>query len=141
MKQRQLPYRSNLFLELSYFSVLTPYYTEEVLFSSDDLDKQNEDGVSILFYLQKIYPGLFVYLDFQDARHRITSDFFPLSVKFKCNFLILLFFHQTNNGSIQMNGTIFLSARSALVKMTLGLNGLLSWKKTSVIGLHIEDRL
>ncbi|CAN4114062.1 unnamed protein product [Withania somnifera] len=38
------------------FSVLTPYYTEEVLFSSDDLDKQNEDGVSILFYLQKIYP-------------------------------------------------------------------------------------
>nr|XP_016437592.1 PREDICTED: callose synthase 3-like [Nicotiana tabacum] len=38
------------------FSVLTPYYTEEVLFSSDDLDRQNEDGVSILFYLQKIYP-------------------------------------------------------------------------------------
>ncbi|CAN4089719.1 unnamed protein product [Withania somnifera] len=37
-------------------SVLTPYYTEEVLFSSEDLDKQNEDGVSILFYLQKIYP-------------------------------------------------------------------------------------
>lgn len=52
----------DLFLELSYFSVLTPYYTEEVLFSSDDLDRQNEDGVSILFYLQKIYPGLLVDL-------------------------------------------------------------------------------
>ncbi|KAG5138789.1 hypothetical protein JHK82_023520 [Glycine max] len=38
------------------FSVLTPYYTEEVLFSLHDLDSQNEDGVSILFYLQKIYP-------------------------------------------------------------------------------------
>lgn len=38
------------------FSVLTPYYTEEVLFSLRDLEEPNEDGVSILFYLQKIYP-------------------------------------------------------------------------------------
>ncbi|CAJ1846041.1 unnamed protein product [Sphenostylis stenocarpa] len=38
------------------FSVLTPYYTEEVLFSIHDLDSPNEDGVSILFYLQKIFP-------------------------------------------------------------------------------------
>jgi callose synthase len=39
------------------FSVLTPYYKEDVLFSSQALEDQNEDGVSILFYLQKIYPG------------------------------------------------------------------------------------
>ncbi|XP_042513016.1 callose synthase 3-like [Macadamia integrifolia] len=38
------------------FSVLTPYYTEEVLFSYHDLQAPNEDGVSILFYLQKIFP-------------------------------------------------------------------------------------
>ncbi|RWR90536.1 Glycosyl transferase [Cinnamomum micranthum f. kanehirae] len=38
------------------FSVLTPYYTEDVLFSLPELEEQNEDGVSILFYLQKIYP-------------------------------------------------------------------------------------
>ncbi|KAJ4776414.1 glucan synthase-like 3 [Rhynchospora pubera] len=38
------------------FSVLTPYYKEEVLFSLKELEDQNEDGVSILFYLQKIYP-------------------------------------------------------------------------------------
>nr|XP_043619337.1 callose synthase 3-like isoform X2 [Erigeron canadensis] len=38
------------------FSVLTPYYNEDVLFSVDTLEKQNEDGVSILFYLQKIFP-------------------------------------------------------------------------------------
>ncbi|ESR59155.1 callose synthase 3 [Citrus sinensis] len=38
------------------FSVLTPYYTEEVLFSLRDLEIHNEDGVSILFYLQKIFP-------------------------------------------------------------------------------------
>ncbi|PSS26439.1 Callose synthase [Actinidia chinensis var. chinensis] len=38
------------------FSVLTPYYTEDVLFSMNLLEKPNEDGVSILFYLQKIFP-------------------------------------------------------------------------------------
>ncbi|KAK4773562.1 hypothetical protein SAY87_028581 [Trapa incisa] len=38
------------------FSVLTPYYTEDVLFSLKDLETPNEDGVSILFYLQKIFP-------------------------------------------------------------------------------------
>lgn len=40
-----------------YRSALTPYYTEDVLFSIKSLEKPNEDGVSILFYLQKIYPG------------------------------------------------------------------------------------
>lgn len=39
------------------FSVLTPYYTEDVLYSEEELHKENEDGISILFYLQKIYPG------------------------------------------------------------------------------------
>ncbi|CAL4963325.1 unnamed protein product [Urochloa decumbens] len=38
------------------FSVLTPYYNEEVLYSSYELNRKNEDGISILFYLQKIYP-------------------------------------------------------------------------------------
>ncbi|KAK1356307.1 hypothetical protein POM88_049563 [Heracleum sosnowskyi] len=38
------------------FSVLIPYSTEEVLFSLHDLEVLNEDGVSILFYLQKIFP-------------------------------------------------------------------------------------
>ncbi|WKA02513.1 hypothetical protein VitviT2T_020690 [Vitis vinifera] len=38
------------------FSVLTPYYKEEVLFSLKSLEEPNEDGVSIIFYLQKIFP-------------------------------------------------------------------------------------
>ncbi|XP_020093591.1 callose synthase 3-like isoform X1 [Ananas comosus] len=38
------------------FSVLTPYYNEDVLFSLNNLEEPNEDGVSIIFYLQKIYP-------------------------------------------------------------------------------------
>ncbi|XP_022146133.1 callose synthase 1 [Momordica charantia] len=38
------------------FSILTPYYSEDVLFSINLLELPNEDGVSILFYLQKIFP-------------------------------------------------------------------------------------
>lgn len=39
------------------FSVLTPYYSEEVIFSKKALKEENEDGISILFYLQKVFPG------------------------------------------------------------------------------------
>lgn len=38
-------------------SVLTPYYSEETVYSKNDLEVENEDGVSILYYLQKIFPG------------------------------------------------------------------------------------
>ncbi|KAK7333633.1 hypothetical protein VNO80_30409 [Phaseolus coccineus] len=38
------------------FSVLTPYFKEDVLYSDEELNKENEDGISILFYLTKIYP-------------------------------------------------------------------------------------
>ncbi|GLT28286.1 hypothetical protein SLA2020_032280 [Shorea laevis] len=38
------------------FSVLIPYYKEEVIFSDEELNKENEDGISIMFYLRKIYP-------------------------------------------------------------------------------------
>lgn len=37
------------------FSVLTPYYDEEVLLGKESLRSENEDGISTLFYLQKIY--------------------------------------------------------------------------------------
>ncbi|KAG4998784.1 hypothetical protein JHK85_030223 [Glycine max] len=42
--------------EMLSFSVFTPYYSEIVLYSMAELLKKNEDGISILFYLQKIYP-------------------------------------------------------------------------------------
>ncbi|KAK7350886.1 hypothetical protein VNO77_09919 [Canavalia gladiata] len=38
------------------FSVLTPYYSEETVYSKNDLEVENEDGVSIIYYLQKIFP-------------------------------------------------------------------------------------
>ncbi|RDY07114.1 Callose synthase 5, partial [Mucuna pruriens] len=40
------------------FSVLTPYYSEETVYSKNDIEVENEDGVSIIYYLQKIFPGL-----------------------------------------------------------------------------------
>jgi callose synthase len=42
--------------EMFSFSVFTPYYSEIVLYSMDELQKKNEDGITTLFYLQKIYP-------------------------------------------------------------------------------------
>ncbi|KAL8159934.1 LOW QUALITY PROTEIN: hypothetical protein V2J09_001471 [Rumex salicifolius] len=42
--------------EMMSFSVFTPYYSEVVLYSLEELRKKNEDGISILFYLQKIFP-------------------------------------------------------------------------------------
>ncbi|KAE9608552.1 hypothetical protein Lal_00020821 [Lupinus albus] len=42
--------------EMLPFSVFTPYYSETVLYSTSELQKENEDGVSTLFYLQKIFP-------------------------------------------------------------------------------------
>ncbi|KAM3317938.1 hypothetical protein ACQJBY_035582 [Aegilops geniculata] len=38
------------------FSVLTPYFKEDVLFKPEDLHRENDNGISILFYLRKVYP-------------------------------------------------------------------------------------
>ncbi|KAK7833879.1 callose synthase 3, partial [Quercus suber] len=38
------------------FSSLTSYYSEEVLFSTNDLEEPIGDGVTILYYLQKMFP-------------------------------------------------------------------------------------
>lgn len=62
------------------FSVLTPYYSEEVLFSINGLETQNEDGVSILFYLQKIYPGQLL-LPYQVLSPLQLSVFFNFDLK------------------------------------------------------------
>lgn len=41
---------------------MTPYYSEETVYSKSDLELENEDGISIIFYLQKIYPGIKLYI-------------------------------------------------------------------------------
>ncbi|KAE9461505.1 hypothetical protein C3L33_06585, partial [Rhododendron williamsianum] len=42
--------------EMMPFCVFTPYYSETVLYSSSELRVENEDGISTLFYLHKIFP-------------------------------------------------------------------------------------
>nr|GEV09175.1 callose synthase 12 [Tanacetum cinerariifolium] len=41
--------------KMTAFSVLTPYYNEEVVYNREQLTKKNEDGVETLYYLQTIY--------------------------------------------------------------------------------------
>ncbi|WCJ30755.1 glucan synthase-like 5 [Euphorbia peplus] len=50
------------------FSVLTPYYNEEVLYSREQLRIENEDGISILYYLQTIYAD--EWKNFIERMHR-----------------------------------------------------------------------
>ncbi|XP_062206905.1 callose synthase 11-like [Phragmites australis] len=47
--------RAPTVVKMMAFSVLTPYYNEDVMYNKDQLRRENEDGVSVLFYLQKIY--------------------------------------------------------------------------------------
>nr|XP_017248464.1 PREDICTED: callose synthase 5-like isoform X2 [Daucus carota subsp. sativus] len=51
----KMPYAPRVRKMLS-FSVMTPYYSEETVYSKSDLEMENEDGISIIYYLQKIYP-------------------------------------------------------------------------------------
>ncbi|XP_031390860.1 callose synthase 12-like [Punica granatum] len=64
-KQRIAFFSNSLFMnmprspqveKMKSFSVLTPYYKEDVLYSEDQINKKNEDGISILYYLKTIYP-------------------------------------------------------------------------------------
>lgn len=50
------------------FSVLTPHYMEDVNYSSKELHS-NKEGVSILFYLQKIFPD-----DWENFLERVASE-------------------------------------------------------------------
>jgi hypothetical protein len=76
-------------------SVLTPYYKENVQYSNDELKKENEDGISILFYLTMIYPGEYFF-------YMLSYHFFPF------NAFALMLFPYIN--AIQMNGPISMSA-------------------------------
>ncbi|XP_048137131.1 callose synthase 10 isoform X2 [Rhodamnia argentea] len=60
--------------EMMPFSVFTPYYSETVIYSSSDLQKENEDGISTLFYLQKIFPDEWVNFLERIGRDESTGD-------------------------------------------------------------------
>ncbi|KAG8055404.1 hypothetical protein GUJ93_ZPchr0001g30644 [Zizania palustris] len=56
------------------FSVFTPYYNEDVLYNKDQLRRENEDGISILFYLQKIYEDDWTNFLQRMQREGMVSD-------------------------------------------------------------------
>lgn len=56
-------------------SVLTPYYSEETVYSKGDLEMENEDGISIIYYLQKIFPGCII-VNFYTKIPSNSSNFF-----------------------------------------------------------------
>ncbi|KAJ0968111.1 hypothetical protein J5N97_025028 [Dioscorea zingiberensis] len=60
--------------EMIPFSVFTPYYSEIVLYSSSDLRAENEDGISTLFYLQKIFPDEWVNFLERIGRPESSAD-------------------------------------------------------------------
>ncbi|KAI3812257.1 hypothetical protein L1987_16964 [Smallanthus sonchifolius] len=56
------------------FSVLTPYYNEEVVYSKEQLRTENEDGVSTLYYLQTIYADEWVNFLQRMRREGMVSE-------------------------------------------------------------------
>jgi len=53
------------------WTVLTPYYSEEVLYSRSELERRNSDGVTTLLYLQTLFRH-----DWHNflERHSLTSS-------------------------------------------------------------------
>ncbi|KAJ0428307.1 putative 1,3-beta-glucan synthase [Helianthus annuus] len=56
------------------FSVLTPYYNEEVVYSKEQLRTENEDGISVLYYLQTIYADEWVNFLQRMKREGMVSE-------------------------------------------------------------------
>ncbi|KAJ8752929.1 hypothetical protein K2173_008664 [Erythroxylum novogranatense] len=70
MTRRIAFFSNSLFMieKMMAFGVLTPYYDEEVCFGKENLRSQNEDGISTLFYLLKIYAD--EWKNFIERMHR-----------------------------------------------------------------------
>ncbi|KAL6983258.1 Callose synthase 7 [Sarracenia purpurea var. burkii] len=62
--------------------VLTPYFKEEVLYSKDELNRENEDGITILFYLQQIYPD-----EWENFEKRIYDPKYGYTEKVRTEFV------------------------------------------------------
>jgi callose synthase len=39
------------------FTVITPFYSEDVIYTRADLERENSDGVTVLLYLQTLYKS------------------------------------------------------------------------------------
>ena len=57
-----------------YFSIFTPYYNNIVLYSMSELRKENENGISVLFYLQNIFLDEWKHFLERIGRNQTTFD-------------------------------------------------------------------
>ncbi|CAM6127243.1 unnamed protein product [Calypogeia fissa] len=55
------------------FSVLTPYYEEDVMYNKKQLTTENEDGVRTLYYLQQVFPDDWEFFEERMARRGIID--------------------------------------------------------------------
>lgn len=68
--------RSSSVEKMLSFSVLTPYFNEEVMYSIQQLNERNEDGINIRYYLQQIFPDEWTNLEERRSNkedHRTTQ--------------------------------------------------------------------
>ncbi|MFS7979704.1 putative 1,3-beta-glucan synthase [Helianthus anomalus] len=98
----------------------TPYYSETVPYSINELLKKTEDGISILFYLQKIYPGILAFM-FNEQQ----GYYFFIFMK-RCK-IIWIF---------QTNGKAFLLKLAAMKIHTI--RGMMYYRKALMLQPYLE---
>ncbi|KAL7099192.1 hypothetical protein ACP275_09G067200 [Erythranthe tilingii] len=106
--------------EMMPFCVFTPYYSETVLYSNSELRLENEDGISTLFYLQKIFPD-----EWENFRERIGEG-------------------DSGYAEIQENSTSALELRfwASYRGQTLArtVRGMMYYRKALMLQSHLERR-
>ncbi|KAG0630756.1 hypothetical protein M758_1G201800 [Ceratodon purpureus] len=73
------------------FSVFTPYYSEDVIYSPQQLAKENDDGISTMYYLRTIVPDewdnflerVYPKKEDREARKTLLKTIFPKEFKLK----------------------------------------------------------
>eukprot|EP01018_Ginkgo_biloba_P032191 Gb_22029 [translate_table: standard] len=108
--------------EMLSFSVFTPYYSETVLYSMTELRKENEDGISILFYLQKIFPD-----EWRNFLERIGRDETTLDSELQDN----------SNDLLELR--LWASYRGQTLARTV--RGMMYYRKALMLQSHMEKPL
>ncbi|KAH9302685.1 hypothetical protein KI387_014268, partial [Taxus chinensis] len=108
--------------EMLSFSVFTPYYSETVLYNMSELRKENEDGITILFYLQKIFPD-----EWKNFLERIGRDESTLDSELQEN----------SNDLLELR--LWASYRGQTLARTV--RGMMYYRKALMLQSHMETPL
>ena len=77
-------------------SVFTPYFEEDVLYSQKQLIKENDDGITMLYYLRTIVPGWSPLYGFSETTQIIGS------LKLATCYLLLLPMHRHLSANLSL---------------------------------------